>query len=75
VRLSLRSSWTRGSWSISDCRHGLSSAPEHAQNITSLFAGLRTFLARSTTRYGHLRLRSARVISRLRRVLAPHRML
>ncbi len=25
-----RSSWTRGSWSTPDCRHGLSLAPEHA---------------------------------------------
>jgi hypothetical protein len=30
VRLSPLFSWTRGSWSTSDCRHGLSSAPEHA---------------------------------------------
>src|SRR5215468_11659931 len=30
VRLSPFSSWTRGSWSTSDCRHGPSSAPEHA---------------------------------------------
>jgi len=30
VRLSPRFSWTRGSWSTSDCRHGPSSAPEHA---------------------------------------------
>jgi MFS family permease len=29
VRISPRISWTRGSWSTSDCRHGLSSAPEH----------------------------------------------
>ena len=30
VRLSPILSWTRGSWSTSDCRHGPSSAPEHA---------------------------------------------
>ena len=30
VRLSPPFSWTRGSWSTSDCRHGPSSAPEHA---------------------------------------------
>ena len=30
VRLSPLFSWTRGSWSTSDCRHGPSSAPEHA---------------------------------------------
>jgi hypothetical protein len=30
VRLSPSSSWTRGSWSTSDCRQGSSSAPEHA---------------------------------------------
>jgi hypothetical protein len=30
VRLSPLPSWTRGSWSTSDCRHGPSSAPEHA---------------------------------------------
>ena len=30
VRLSPTFSWTRGSWSTSDCRHGPSSAPEHA---------------------------------------------
>src|SRR6266849_8355541 len=30
VRLSPFTSWTRGSWSTSDCRHGPSSAPEHA---------------------------------------------
>ena len=30
VRLSPSFSWTRGSLSTSDCRHGLSSAPEHA---------------------------------------------
>ena len=30
VRLSPQLSWTRGSWSTSDCHHGLSSAPEHA---------------------------------------------
>ena len=30
VRLSPKSSWTRGSLSTSDCRHGPSSAPEHA---------------------------------------------
>src|SRR6266853_1277777 len=30
VRLSPKLSWTRGSWSTSDCRHGPSSAPEHA---------------------------------------------
>ena len=30
VRLSPSFSWTRGSWSTSDCRHGPSSAPEHA---------------------------------------------
>jgi len=30
VRLSPFLSWTRGSWSTSDCRHGPSSVPEHA---------------------------------------------
>jgi hypothetical protein len=30
VRLSPKSNWTRGSLSTSDCRHGPSSAPEHA---------------------------------------------
>src|SRR5712692_6816065 len=30
VRLSPFTSWTRGSWSTSDCRHGPFSAPEHA---------------------------------------------
>ena len=30
VRLSPSKSWTRGPWSTSDCRHGPSSAPEHA---------------------------------------------
>jgi hypothetical protein len=30
VRLSPSFSWTRGSLSTSDCRHGPSSAPEHA---------------------------------------------
>src|ERR1700704_3913214 len=30
VRLSPNTSWTRGSWSTSDCGHGPSSAPEHA---------------------------------------------
>ena len=30
VRLSPRFSWTWGSWSTSDCRHGPSSVPEHA---------------------------------------------
>src|SRR5215471_3747286 len=30
VRLSPHISWTRGSWSTSDCRHGPPSAPEHA---------------------------------------------
>jgi hypothetical protein len=30
VRISPLVSWTRGSWSTSDCRHGPSSAPEHA---------------------------------------------
>ena len=30
VRLSPFFSWTRGSWSTSDCRHGPSAAPEHA---------------------------------------------
>jgi hypothetical protein len=30
VRLSPSLSWTRGSWSTSDCRHGPSLVPEHA---------------------------------------------
>ena len=30
VQLSPFISWTRGSWSTSDCRHGPPSAPEHA---------------------------------------------
>src|SRR6202011_5015413 len=30
VRISPRTSWTRGSLSTPDCRHGPSSAPEHA---------------------------------------------
>ena len=30
ARLSPLFSWTRGSWSTSDCRHGPSSVPEHA---------------------------------------------